>query len=219
MSQETMEHLNTNVLIGNTDQRGHAWHYRAGLQAGQPNHYPGPIPVDDVKKRLFDCTAQSRRVAQEAPADLDTMTHLSADGTPVRWVPIPNRQAITRSDNDHTIGIFADGYTPHQYDQWLLGTVANILDDELCVSAPGCSARARSRGSRCPCPSGSPPRRASRSGRTCWPPPASTARSPLRARTTTPRSGSPASPASRPVSTAPSVRRGPTPQPVAAAGR
>ena len=33
MSSETLEHLNTNVLIGNTEQRGHAWHYRAGLQA------------------------------------------------------------------------------------------------------------------------------------------------------------------------------------------
>jgi len=37
MSRETLEHLNTNVLIGSTDQRGHAWDYRAGLQADQPN--------------------------------------------------------------------------------------------------------------------------------------------------------------------------------------
>lgn len=137
MSRETLESLNTNVLIGNTDERGRAWHYRAGLQGDQPNHYPGPIPVDDVKTRLFHWQAESRRVAQEAPADLDTMTHLSPDGTPVRWLPIPNRQAIARSDTDHTMGIFADGYAAHQYDEWLLGTVGNILDDDLCISSAG----------------------------------------------------------------------------------
>src|SRR5664280_1758660 len=65
------------------------------------------------------------------------MTHLTGDGTPVRWVPIPNRQAISRSDNDHPMGIFADGYNPHQYDQWLLGTVGNILDDDLSISSAG----------------------------------------------------------------------------------
>ena len=44
MSQESLESLNTNVLIGNTDHRGQAWHYRAGHQGDQPNHYPGAIP-------------------------------------------------------------------------------------------------------------------------------------------------------------------------------
>jgi hypothetical protein len=29
MSNETLHHLNTNTLIGNTNARGHAWHYRA----------------------------------------------------------------------------------------------------------------------------------------------------------------------------------------------
>src|SRR4051812_11545629 len=41
MSNETLQHLNTNTLIGNTDARGHAWHYRADEQGGETNHYPG----------------------------------------------------------------------------------------------------------------------------------------------------------------------------------
>lgn len=53
MSKETLVHLNTNVLIGNTDQRGTAWHYRADLQGQEPNHYAGPVPVEDVRRRLF----------------------------------------------------------------------------------------------------------------------------------------------------------------------
>ena len=45
MSKETMKWLNSNTLIGYTSKRGSAWHYRADLQAAEPNHYPGPVPV------------------------------------------------------------------------------------------------------------------------------------------------------------------------------
>ena len=48
MSRETLQHLNTNTLIGNTDARGTAWHYRAEDQGDESNHYPGPIPLADV---------------------------------------------------------------------------------------------------------------------------------------------------------------------------
>ena len=139
MSTESMLDLNANVLIGNTDQRGTAWHYRADLQGHEPNHYPGPIPVEDVRRRLFHWQAEARRVAVETPADLATMTHISDDGTPARWVVQPDRQAVARSD-DHdgiVLGLFKDGYQMHQYDQWLLTTVADILDDTLCISSAG----------------------------------------------------------------------------------
>ena len=53
MSEETASWLNTMTLIGFTEQRGHAWHYRAAEQLTEPNHYPGPIPVEDVRRRLF----------------------------------------------------------------------------------------------------------------------------------------------------------------------
>ena len=35
------------------------------------------------------------------------------------------------------MGIFASGYAMHQYDEWLLTTVANILDDDLSISSAG----------------------------------------------------------------------------------
>src|SRR5215212_6500999 len=53
MSQETHEWLNTNTLIGFTEKRGHAWHYRAEDQGAESNHYVGPVPVEDVRRRLF----------------------------------------------------------------------------------------------------------------------------------------------------------------------
>src|SRR4051812_27378817 len=68
MSGETLQHLNTQTLIGNTEHRGTAWHYRADLQAGEPNHYPGPIPIGDVRRRLFGWQADSRALAAPALA-------------------------------------------------------------------------------------------------------------------------------------------------------
>jgi len=63
----------------------------------------------------------------------------SLAGKPVRWVAVEDRQAICRSDADNgkVMGIFAPGYTMHQYREWLLTTVANILDDDLSISSAG----------------------------------------------------------------------------------
>jgi phage/plasmid-like protein (TIGR03299 family) len=139
MSRETLQHLNTNVLIGNTEHRGHAWHYRADEQGAESNHYPGSIPVADVQRRLFGWQAESRRVAVETPADAASMTHLTEGGRMARWAVIPARQAIARSDrvNGSVMGIFTEGYLMHQYGPWLLDTVATILDDDLCISSAG----------------------------------------------------------------------------------
>ena len=76
MSRETLQHLNTNTLIGHTSHRGTAWHYRAEQQGAESNHYPDAIPVEDVKRRLFDWTADSRPIAVEHPCSPDEMTHL-----------------------------------------------------------------------------------------------------------------------------------------------
>ncbi len=73
----------------------------------------------------------------EIPASVETMTHLTSYGDPARWVLIPDRQAICRSDTDLVMGIFGPGYVRHQYDQWLLTTVADILDDDLVISSAG----------------------------------------------------------------------------------
>lgn len=137
MSAESLEHLNTNTLIGNTDARGTAWHYRAEHQGDESNHYRGPIPVDDVRRRLFDWEAVSRPIAVEQVAELETMTHLNEFGIPSRWSTISEKQAICRSDTGAVMGIFTNGYTMHQYDKWLVDTVANIVDDELSISSAG----------------------------------------------------------------------------------
>lgn len=139
VSNETLQDLNTQTLIGHTDSRGVAWHYRAEDQGAEPNHYPGPIPVADVARRLFAWQAERRPLAVERPADITTMTHVDKAGMPVRWAPVDGRRAVVRSDraDGHVMGIFTDAYVPHQYDEWLLTSVANILDDTLSISSAG----------------------------------------------------------------------------------
>ena len=139
MSNESLTWLNTNTLIGFTDNRGHAWHWRAEKQGQLTNHYPGAIPIGDVQDRLFHWQAESRRLAVEVAADVHTMTHLTDDGSPARWVSLNDKQAICRSDDTAgaVMGIFGPGYSCHQYDEWLLTTVANLLDDDLAISSAG----------------------------------------------------------------------------------
>lgn len=133
MSNETRQWLSENTLIGFTTKRGSAWHYREGDR----NHYPLAVPVADVRHRLFAWTAQERPLfVPKSPEDLRDFAW--DDGNlDVGMNPVPQFKAITRSDTGLVLGIFKQGYRPHQYDEWLVNNVANILDDELSIGSAG----------------------------------------------------------------------------------
>jgi phage/plasmid-like protein (TIGR03299 family) len=137
MSKETLTWLNNNTLIGQTAERGNAWHYKASEQGGESNHYPGFIPLGDVQRRLFGWEAVSAPIFAELPADIDTMTGIDSDGRPVRRVAAPGRQAIVRSDTADILGIFKDGYQIHQFDEWLLHTTAQVTGERLGITSAG----------------------------------------------------------------------------------
>jgi len=118
MSRETLDWLNENTLIGFTNKRGHAWHYREGSN----NHYPGAVPVADVERRLFNWEAV------EQPLYVPT-------GHEGAMVEVLGSKAISRSDNGEVLGIFRDGYVPHQYREWLVKALADILDDDLQIGS------------------------------------------------------------------------------------
>lgn len=122
MGRETSGWYNTQILVGMTDQRGKAWHYRAEDQGEEPNHYPGAIPVADVHRRLFSWQAEKRAVLVESPFGIET---------------IPNRKAIVRDDTNEVLGIFTDNYNIHQYGEWLVKNLANIIDDDLVIGSAG----------------------------------------------------------------------------------
>lgn len=127
MSAETSEWLNQNILVGFTDERGTAWHYRADSQGSEPNHYGGAIPVEDVLRRLYYWEAV------EAPVYIGVP---SSNG--IQYVEDPERKAIIRNDDHSVFSVFKSGYTVHSYRKWLIDTVANILDDnDLAIGGAG----------------------------------------------------------------------------------
>jgi hypothetical protein len=65
------------------------------------------------------------------------MTTISDEGMPIRFQRVPGRKAIAASDDYSVLGVFKDGYQPHQYEDWLLNNVAKILDDNLSISSAG----------------------------------------------------------------------------------
>lgn len=144
MSRETSEWLNSNVLIGFTERRGNAWHYRADHQSpwdylsedgelviGVGNHYPNAIPLQDVKGRLFNWEPLTGAVFAGV---------IREDGT-MGYEPIPNQVRVFPSDDpSHTFWIAKESYAPHEYGDTLGNSLADLLDtstDELGVSSAG----------------------------------------------------------------------------------
>ena len=108
MSQETLKWLNENTLIGYTDKRGNAWHYREGSD----NHYADAIPVDDVVRRLFNWHP------------VKVPTYYEWEGKRVQ----SDKFAILRDDTGRELGSFKDGYQPHDYQEWLVHNIGTLMD-------------------------------------------------------------------------------------------
>lgn len=115
MSKETMQWLNENTLVGNTDKRGKAWHNREDMFMldGLTNHYAGEIPADDILRRLFNFRAV------EAPLFVQT---------DIGMMPVEGRKALIRSDNGHVMGIHGDGYNGHDYSEWLVNNLSRLVE-------------------------------------------------------------------------------------------
>jgi len=133
MSAETTTWLNQMTLIGFTEKRGNAWHYKESKQGDEPNHYTGAIPIEDVERRLFQWDAVEGQVSA---------TVMSEDG--VYSIADPSRKAIIRpagslsaDDKGGILGVFKSSYCIHQYREWLLNQIAAILDDDLCIGSAG----------------------------------------------------------------------------------
>ena len=137
MSKETIEWLNQNTLIGHTTARGNAWHYKASAQGEESNHYPEAVPVADVERRLFHWTANESPIFVGLPAGVEDMDSIGPDGTPMVKRVITGRKAITRSDTGAVLGIFKDGYQPHQPKEWLIENVQLLVGGGLDIGSAG----------------------------------------------------------------------------------
>lgn len=142
MSQESMKNLNTQVLVGFTENRGSAWHYREGLQGEEPNHYAGAIPVDDVKRRLFHWEPAEGTV--ETTYEVPLPKPMFGKSTKKITLAAPDRKSIVRpagtfgeDDPGAILGLFKQGFTVHGYSQWLLDNVEVLLGNGLAIGTAG----------------------------------------------------------------------------------
>jgi phage/plasmid-like protein (TIGR03299 family) len=146
MSAETSEWLNSNVLIGCTDRRGTAWHYRGDLQTpwsfvtedgdveiGVGNHYDAGIPLSHVIGRLFNWEALTAPVYAAIGWDNENDCSM--------YEEIPNQKRVYPSDDpSHTFWIAKESYQPHDYSDSLVGAVSDIVDvsgSDLVISSAG----------------------------------------------------------------------------------
>ena len=120
MSAETYQWLNSgNILVGYTDERGMPWWYQPELDDEDESVlYTGPIPVEDLNRRLFNW--------EPVEGTSETTYTDPTTGEQVHLL-IPNRKEIIRPDTRTVFKQFTDGYRIHGYNEWLVDNLTGIL--------------------------------------------------------------------------------------------
>jgi phage/plasmid-like protein (TIGR03299 family) len=109
------------ILYGFAEKRGrNAWWYDPQLDAEltESTHYQGAIPIDDVKRRLFSWHAVKGEIAATAILPTGVLSSL-----PTKFV------AVMRDDTGEILSIPTKAWEPHQYDEWLVDALGDLLDD------------------------------------------------------------------------------------------
>ena len=124
MSKESSKWLNTMTLIGNVLKRGKAWHWRESEQEGESNHYDGFVPVEDVRRRLFDWSA--------------VQTPVFIKNENGNFFEIVYRKAVMHDKTKKVFGVFSNRFNIHQYEDALLKNLEQIIDsNELGIDSAG----------------------------------------------------------------------------------
>jgi phage/plasmid-like protein (TIGR03299 family) len=134
MSLETGLWLNTMTLQGFTapDKRGLPWHFEALLQGEESNCYPLGIPGDDVLRRLFNFELL---VAREPSVNAVVS---DSNGEPhVLDTTMTGRAIVFASDTHEIMGNHGSGYQVHQYSEWLLKALEDMLGEGVEVASAG----------------------------------------------------------------------------------
>lgn len=133
MSQETDRWLNTMILIGFTEKRGNAWHYKESEQGVEPNHYVGPVPKADVQRRLFSWEP-TEGTYETTYMIGDEMFHLADEG---RKSIVRPKGSLGPDDEGAVLGSFKSGFTIHPYNEWLIAKVEQMLGDAVQIGSAG----------------------------------------------------------------------------------
>ena len=129
MSKETLEYLNAgNILVGGKAHRAFTWWDHPELQThGKQLFWDEFIPADAILNGPFGWTALEVEPTVEFPGE-HGVTHKHR---------MEGYKAIVRNDTGKTLGVFKQGYQPHQPSQ-LVDLTMDLLGNEVGYTSAGC---------------------------------------------------------------------------------
>ena len=113
------------------------WHYRADSQGSESNLYPGPIPVADIVRRLFNFQVQDMPLTITVPASTDDATGMDDFGNPTKQIVLEDFKAIGVPESGKVFFVSKDGYQAHQFQEVLLKSVEKIIGEETGIGSAG----------------------------------------------------------------------------------
>lgn len=153
MSKETTRWLNANVMQGFTEDASKwaaqpyavARKTAEGDTTWQPwfadddytGRFSGAVPVEAVMERLLNWQAVKAPAFSDMSCDIDEATNIGVDGKPTHRQREANYAFIKRSDNGFTMNCRSDDYQVHQYNEWFIDNIANMLHGELAIESAG----------------------------------------------------------------------------------
>lgn len=151
MSKETIEWLNTNTMLGNINDKAkwaaNGWGlfddatntFKAWWDNGDfKNGYPGPIPVEEVERVLFNWTPVEAPIFLRVPCAEEDADGMDGSGQHFLWVPDQEHKAIMHPDTHHVFNYFgAESYKVHSNMDWLVRGPATLVDGELGINSAG----------------------------------------------------------------------------------
>ncbi len=124
MSEESLRWLNNQILVGFTEKNGKPWWFRQDVQGDEPSIYPGPVPSEDVLRRLFSWDAEKWPVVLQQPNG--------------NSIPLERQVAIVHGETGHMFRVGSPRYVIHQYRDWLLDVASHIFGtNELHIGSAG----------------------------------------------------------------------------------
>jgi len=124
ISRENRDWLNNNVLVGFTAKNRLPWWFQKNRQPEEPTVYEGAIPIEDVKRRIFNWEAKERPAYFGGPNG--------------EVLEAKKLKAIVHGDSNQLFQFARKNYEIHQYQDVLFEKVQGILDDgELHIGSAG----------------------------------------------------------------------------------
>lgn len=111
--------------------------YRPGTTGEAWNNgFDGPVPIEAVHERLFNTEAMEAPVFMHIPCDgIENADTIDDQGRPFKYVKIDGKKAVYDSGSEVCFQVHGSNYQPHQFREWLLTNVGNLIDDELGIES------------------------------------------------------------------------------------